>query len=371
MNSSLIPERPICISPSLAATLGLEEATLLSLLHEALSHQPTQTSNGFSWCLLDRDQVHKLMPFWTDHDIARVVKSLRDKGVLLITSAPFYDCGELRFAFNERQSASPVSRPQSHNQVAAGASPMAPNWQPSDDIYTQLAQHSIPNQFARAQIPEFVTYWREQGQSAHSWGAKFIQQVIRKWREQETDVNRRDQEMAMTGSWRPSPDAMDVLVRHAAINQCFIEDAVAEFVLYWSERGEPSRTWNSKFIQHVRRQWARYTTTLQYDTEPRRLPPDWEPSPDVYEVLALANIDLQFAKQQLKEFVIYWVDTNQMHSSWNTKFLQHVKYHWAKRLSGSLATQGKPHARQQNPHQSGRTRDRSVSEQLSDRSWAL
>ena len=371
MNSSLIPERPICVSPSLAATLGLEEAIMLSQLNEALAHRPVQPSNGFHWCLLQQEAVHKLMPFWTDHDIARIAKSLRDKGVLLITSAPFYDSKELRFAFNERQTQSPLNRPQAHNQVTNGASPIAPNWQPSDDVYAQLAQHNIPNTFAREQIPEFVTYWREQGQSAHAWGAKFVQQVIRKWRERETDFSRRDQEIAMTSGWRPSPDAMDVLTRHAAINQCFVEDSIAEFVLYWSERGELSKTWNSKFIQHVRRQWARYTATLQYDTEPRRLPENWEPSPDVYEVLALANIDLQFAKQQLIEFVIYWRDTNQLHTSWNTKFLQHVKYQWAKRLSGSLATQGNAHARQQSPSQSGRTRDRSVSEQLNDRSWAL
>ncbi|UTA47744.1 hypothetical protein L1F30_16510 [Simiduia sp. 21SJ11W-1] len=380
MTHSLIPERPICISPSLAATLGLEEATLLSLLNDALNFYPTQASNGYQWCHLDGDQVRKLMPFWRDHDIARIAKSLRDKGVLLMSTAPFHESQSLRFAINERsqptersqavpyQSQSPLMR---NSAPTPGAHPMAPNWQPGEEVYVQLAQHNIPQQFARAQIPEFVTYWRDQGQAAHSWNAKFIQQVLRKWREQETEFSRREQEIPMTGGWRPSSDAMDVLVRHAGINQCFVEDAIAEFVLYWRERGESSRTWNSKFIQHVRRQWARYQTTLQYDTEPRPMAANWTPSTDVYEVLALANIDLHFAKQQLKEFVIYWRDTHQLHSSWNTKFLQHVKYQWAKRLNGSRPAQGNAHARQQNTAQSGRTRDRSVSEQLTDRSWAL
>lgn len=377
MTQSLIPERPICISPSLAATLGLEEATLLSLLSDALSYYPSQPSNGYNWCHLQREQVQKLMPFWRDHDIARIAKSLRDKGVLLISTAPYHESQSLRFAINERTQTTGQPAYQSHSpllrnsQPAPGAQPIAPNWQPGEEVYVQLAQHNIPNQFARAQIPEFVTYWRDQGQAAHSWNAKFMQQVIRKWREQETDFSRREREQPMTSGWRPSSDAIDVLVRHAAINQCFVEDAIAEFVLYWRERGEPSRTWNSKFIQHVRRQWARYQATLQYDTEPRPISPDWTPSPDVYEVLALANIDLHFAKQQLKEFVIYWRDTHQLHSSWNTKFLQHVKYQWAKRLNGSPLAQGNGHARQQNPAQSGRTRDRSVSEQLTDRSWAL
>ncbi|MBB3169645.1 DnaT-like ssDNA-binding domain-containing protein [Simiduia aestuariiviva] len=372
MTHSLIPERPICISPSLAATLGLEEATLLSLLNDAQNFYPSQSSNGYQWCHLEGDQVRKLMPFWRDHDIARIAKSLRDKGVLLMSTAPFHESQSLRFAINERRPDASDNQPTRRQSAPTpGAQPMAPHWQPGEEVYAQLAQHNIPQQFARAQIPEFVTYWRDQGQAAHSWNAKFIQQVLRKWRDQETDFSRREQEIPMTSGWRPSADALDVLVRHAGINQCFVEDAIAEFVLYWSERGEPSRTWNSKFIQHVRRQWARYQTTLQYDTEPRPIPANWAPSADVYEVLALANIDLQFAKQQLKEFVIYWRDTHQLHSSWNTKFLQHVKFQWAKRLNGTLPAQGNGHARQQNTAQSGRTRDRSVSEQLTDRSWAL
>ena len=32
MTSTLIPERPLLVSPSLAATIGLEEATMLSVL---------------------------------------------------------------------------------------------------------------------------------------------------------------------------------------------------------------------------------------------------------------------------------------------------------------------------------------------------
>jgi hypothetical protein len=46
-------------------------------------------------------------------------------------------------------------------------------------------------------------------------------------------------------------------------------------------------------------------------------------------VLGMANIDADFAEAQLKEFVLYWRDRNEIHRSWNTKFLQHVKYKWA------------------------------------------
>ena len=46
---SLIPEKPIVISPSLAATLGLEEAVLLQLLQECIAHGDTLSSSGFNW----------------------------------------------------------------------------------------------------------------------------------------------------------------------------------------------------------------------------------------------------------------------------------------------------------------------------------
>ena len=44
--------------------------------------------------------------------------------------------------------------------------------------------------------------------------------------------------------WQPSPDAIEIL-GWASIG--LIDDAVAEFVLYWQERKEGQNTWNSKF----------------------------------------------------------------------------------------------------------------------------
>ena len=38
--SSLLPERPLVVSPTLAATIGLEEAVMLQSLAEVISHRP-------------------------------------------------------------------------------------------------------------------------------------------------------------------------------------------------------------------------------------------------------------------------------------------------------------------------------------------
>jgi len=49
MNCSLIPERPMLVSPSLAASIGLEEATLLGMLSELARLQAGQVSQGYKW----------------------------------------------------------------------------------------------------------------------------------------------------------------------------------------------------------------------------------------------------------------------------------------------------------------------------------
>ncbi|HTF95193.1 MAG TPA: DnaT-like ssDNA-binding domain-containing protein [Cellvibrio sp.] len=388
MSSSLIPERPLLISPSLAATIGLEEACMLGILADLSNFLPLTTNNGRQWLDVDEQWVTRLMPFWTDYDIQRISRSLHEKGIMQLASAPFVESRRLTLTFDA------VATPQPDAPIAPaigqGANLIPPHWQPDQELLRQIAQYNIPQEFVRQQLPEFVTYWRERGETSHSWGAKFLKDVLHKWRNYETrnarqqrednerqvrerdaDFLKRDQEIAMHSQWRPSRDALEVLVKHAGISLAFVEDSIPEFVVYWQERGEVGRTWNSKFIQHVKRQWLRYSSALEHDTEPRRIPENWQPGKDVYDVLRLANIDLKFAQQQVAEFVLFWRDSNQVYTSWNTKFLQHVKYHWAKQHAlTTVNLQQVNHAGQQIPHQSGRTRDSSLAEQLNDRSWA-
>ena len=138
-----------------------------------------------------------------------------------------------------------------------------------------------------------------------------------------------------------------------------------EFILYWRERGEASSSWNSKFVAHIRRQWAIFTKTLELDYEPREIAANWQPSEDVYDILRLANIDLEFARQQVAEFVLFWRDTREIKRSWNTKFLQHAKYKWATRHH-----MGQHYAGQQIADGTGQQNVKSTFEHLTDRSWA-
>ncbi|WP_075188291.1 DnaT-like ssDNA-binding domain-containing protein [Teredinibacter haidensis] len=370
MSSSLIPERPILIYPGLAATLGLEESVLLSVLSDLAAGAEVQAAQGFEWRHIETNTLRSALPFWDDRDIVRLGKNLHAKGVLLQGPNLFGTSSHYRFAFNERVATASTQlhkttqqkvTPQQAPATTSGKNYIASNWQPDTNTLAQLAQHNIPDNFSYEQLPEFVTYWRDSGEVHRSWGAKFISWVIRKWRTFEAQRNRQDQNSPMQANWWPSEDAMDVLTVHAGIRREFVEDAIPEFILYWKERGDSLKTWNSKFIQHVRIQWKKFNTALEHSTDPKPISTNWQPSEDVYDVLRLANIDVNFATGLIPEFILYWRDSNQIHTSWNTRFLQHAKREWAKRHAITSPQAG---------NETRSTRDITLEEELADRSWA-
>ena len=376
-NSSLVPERQLVFSPALAATIGLEEAILLQHLNELFQHRAGELRQGYNWLAVERKWLLDSLPFWSAIDLHRISKSLADKGVILIDSPPLHQAETLLFAINESRdtksaanSSSAASAPASMPHAASGL--LASHWSPSEDVLQLLAlNHNIPRQFAVEQLEDFIFYWRERGEISHAWENKFRQHVLSRWRHQQQSEAERfatPKDEPITNNWQPSADALEIMLR-TGVNRAFIDDAVPEFVLYWRERGETVKTLNSKFINHIRRQWARYTSALSHDTEPRRIPDQWRPDEDVYDILRMSHIDADFAEQSLPEFIIYWKDSNQLHSSWNTKFLQHVKYTWAKRHQYTQSADSS-NAGQQRSNPKGSTRSRSLADDLADRSWA-
>ncbi len=374
--SSLTPERQLVFSPSLAATIGLEEAIALQHLSELFGHRTAQAHGGFLWLEVERQWLQDSLPFWSAIDLHRITRSLADKGVILLDSPPLHSADKLVFALNEPQQSAPQQRPTAEPPAPRrhGAGLLAATWTPSEDVLQLLAlNQQVPRQFALDQLEDFVYYWRERGEVSHAWENKFRQHVINRWR---ADQQKRAETpflvaepTVLDNNWRPSADAMEILLR-AGVKRDFIDDAVPEFILYWRERGEPPKTLNSKFIQHIRIQWARFSSAREHDSLPAPIVENWRPSADVFDILKLSHIDEGFALQQLPEFVLYWRDDGRAHTSWNAKFLQHVKYHWARRHQLAPADTGQRHEGQQGTGGTGSTRSRSLETDLSDRSWA-
>lgn len=364
-NSTLIPDRHIVISPTLAATIGLEEAVMLQVLHDATQLSPS----GTAWREIGTAELLRLLPFWDLRECQRVSASLRDKGILAIASAPLDQSDRLRFSFDASAGSTPSTRQRHTGKLTGGKTLMANRWHPDDELLRQLALHGISGEFAEAQVDEFVLYWSDRGEPAYSWNAKFRSHVIRRWREYEASLATADDlPRRIDANWRPEADALEILAR-AGVPATFIEEAIPEFVLYWSERGEEARTWGSRFVTHVKRQWVRFSNTLELEGEPRRLTSEWQPGGDVFDILRMANIDAAFARGLLPEFVLFWSDSGETHPSWNSKFLQHVKFQWARRAQAPRAEEHQ-HGNRQGTGGKSSTRSRSLVEDLTDRSWA-
>jgi len=303
-----------------------------------------------------------------------------------VESPPLHSHPELLFAMNEQHGHAPTAAPagaggQPRGMTTPADEPAEParrsaaqlpaSWGPSEDLLQLLAlNHNIPRQFALDQLEDFIFYWRERGEPNHAWENKFRQHVISCWRREQqhrAEAFRVDQNVPLDNHWQPSRDALEIMLR-GGIDPDFIREATPEFILYWRERGDAPKELNSKFIQHIRIQWAKYTSSMRHSTEPRRIAEDWQPDDDVFDILRLSHIDENFARELLPEFIIYWRDSNQAHTSWNSKFLQHVKFHWAKQHRIDQA--GHNHDGQQGSPRTSRTRDSSLADDLNDTSWA-
>lgn len=363
MSHSFIPERMLVVSPGLAATIGLEEAIMLQALNDGAQPQDDD------WQYMLKSKVREWLPFWSDLDIKRILKSLSDKGVVHFNSPPFGQTERLIFSFEAK---APASSAKSKTEAAYRQSQqqfkqaIATGWKPDHETLKYIAETlGISKQYALQQVQDFVYHHQSQGTLAASWATMFIRWVNKRNKEDQShpaifqgDAKRKQ---AMSADWQPEPATVDILQK-AGVDSQFMSDCVAEFVLFWMEKGEAHDTWNTKFVAWVRRQWARFSASLAHPTEPTPMQESWQPDPDVFDILAMANIDQAFAQSLVKEFVLYWRDSHQLHTSWNTKFLQHAKHMWSKRLNG----QGNQSATSQRDYAA----TTSIAERVQDLSWA-
>ena len=376
---SFVPEKSINFSPTLAATIGLQEAILLQLLQECISHNETSSEHGLRWVTIREEKLLELAPFWQPEDITRHTHSLQAKGILLLKQEKFAQKKSYKCAFNEHDQNTEVSElvsPESHKQSTIynltlsqqSGKTMKNDWRPGADCLRQLYQLGVSHEFALQQIPQFIAYWRERNVAKHSWESKYIKEVWREWQKTQSTNEQRRKEVMLTHDWKPSSDAIEILERNGEINGNFIEDAIPEFILYWRDRGDVSSTWDSKFVQHVRRQWNFYSGMTNEETMPQPISESWQPRESVYDVLKMANIERQFAEQLLPQFIIYWLENGASQSSWSTKFLQFVKGEWARTKQTQITESSHGEHLERNPKD--RIRDRNIIEALSDRSWA-
>lgn len=367
MLGSLYSDRPIAVSPALAATIGLEEAVMVHVLAELLTFRAAERLEShpdLEFVLLGEADTGRFFPFWKPADIDRIRLQLMQLDMLVYEPHPT-EKGAAWYALQRMDSA---PRQQSRVRRRRGATgPIPPDWRPDVQWIMQCRQQNIPEDFVQAQIPRFVLYWRERGEARFSWGNEFYRHVLKLWREEQTATGARERFGDMNWEWQPDDVAMGILL-HDGVNRNFIEDAIPEFVLYWMERGVMRDAWNTKFIAHVQRQWHRFQAAELYGLEPKPIAQDWQPDAACLEILQLAQIDEEWALRQVREFVLYWRETGEARESWNTIFLQRIKQLWAQRLKRQAVEE--IDAGDQVPAGAIGTGDSAWFQRITDRSWA-
>ena len=303
----------LSFSKDAAKTLGLSEAVVLETIRTKIQSQNNQ--------FIELDSILKETIFWDEKKTITLISKLQLRGLvnfdkdkkrisLILSKKKIKDTNVDEKGFGERTE-----------------SFMEKNWEPDAALIDQASEYGISKSFVLSQLDDFIHLHREKSDTSYSWGVKFLRFVIKKWRSQEISDIKQLKRKPIDQSWQPDEEAIEILTK-AGINKEFIKNEIPEFILYWSEKGDVSDTWNSKFIGQVRRQWAKTQHLIDNSELPEPISPDWKPNQDFYEVLALTEIDKTFADSVLNEFILYWKETGQAHNSWNSKFFQHVKYQW-------------------------------------------
>ena len=155
-------------------------------------------------------------------------------------------------------------------------------------------------------------------------GAKFLQYALKNWREKEKIEYQESKKVLIDKNWQPSEDARSIL-KGLEISDSFIESLLPEFILFWKEKRIKSNSWNSTFLNHVKKQWAKKSFKLDSGKENLPMSKNWAPSEDCIKVLEVTNIPVDFIESKLPEFRLYWIDAGEISTNWNNKFINFIK----------------------------------------------
>ena len=292
----------IFFSPEIASSLGLEEAIILSLIESYSSK-------------LNEKNLFEKLNFLPQEKIKNALSKLL---VLELIE-------KLNSEFVLKNNIKTNSETKNNNSEL--------KLKISNDVLSQAKSLGMTEEFIKFQSNIFKAS-NKNLESDFKTNFRLLKHLIKAWRQVEKKERTEAEKVLIEKDWAPSEDVMSIL-ESADMDSGFVRKCIPEFIVYWTEKQFKSNEWNSIFIGHVRRQWARYKNIIEDNVSPKKMPQDWVPNQNCLDVLKLARIDEKFAKDQIPEFKIYWLDSNQVMTSWNSKFIQHVKYKWFKNNSKS------------------------------------
>jgi len=292
--------KKIFFSPDIASSLGLEEAIILSLIE------------SFK---LNEESLFKKLNFLSQEKIKNALSKLLVLELIEKLNSEFVLKNSIRANLKKENNDNDLKL-KVHN-----------------DVLTQAKSLGMTEEFIQFHSSLFKAS-NKNLESDFKTNFQLLKYLIRAWRQEEKKEKTEAEKVLIEKDWTPSEDVISIL-ESADMESDFIRKCIPEFIVYWTEKQFKSNEWNSIFINHVRRQWARYKNIIEDNVSPKKMTHDWMPNQNCLDVIKLARIDEKFAKDQIPEFKIYWLDSNQVMTSWNSKFIQHVKYRWFKNNSKS------------------------------------
>ena len=136
------------------------------------------------------------------------------------------------------------------NNSQAGKRKLNQSWAPSIQAFEVLSMGNINQHFIESKVNEFKMYWLEKNQLRDNWNVLFVDFIRREWVKENSD--NKGLPVCIYDDWKPSSDAFDIL-ELANVSKNDALKHLKEFILYWKENGTALRSWNSKFVDFIKR----------------------------------------------------------------------------------------------------------------------
>ncbi|GGK80204.1 DnaT-like ssDNA-binding domain-containing protein [Amphritea balenae] len=242
------PEKPVLFYPSLARSVGSDEAILLALYHEYLEQHGLPDQNGQAAAILSRQEWLALASFWDEEKIAMVTSSLVTQGCI---QASFGHGGAIKLVLT------PESSPETE---------VAPvEFAPEPVIVQELPVVEQPPERNEISRRVHQAQARKPG-PAPTFGGSIGWSRSRQatpdddFASRLNEIEQKNQKLhSMHLGWKPSQTLLDMLPRHS-IPAEFADQLLDEFVLYWLDKDRKESNWDQKFLAWVKREWVNKQT---------------------------------------------------------------------------------------------------------------
>ena len=217
-----------------AETLGIECAVVLAAAKTIKTKIFTPSEIATS--------LKEKIPFLESEEILKHIKRLIDLKLIPSEAAPKKN--------KDSRNKNLYSLKLPSNNLNAGKRKLDYSWAPSIQAFEVLSMGKVNKEFIESKVNEFKMYWLEKNQVRDNWNVLFVDFIRREWVKEHSE--NKGLPVCIDESWSPSSDAFDIL-ELANVSKNDALKHLKEFILYWKENGTALRSWNSKFVDFVKR----------------------------------------------------------------------------------------------------------------------